>query len=718
MNKWKKLLWGGLVGLGASVIALTLGEFGLLNRWEFTTWSWRARFFARPGAATEKIRLILLDQQSLDWGKEESGLSWPWPREVYAPIIDFCRRGGAKAVAFDVLYTEPSAYSVQDDELLGNAIARSSPFAGALALSRSEAGVSELTYDFSQRWRILQGLDSWLKRPAARERLVFPRAVFPIPEVEENAAILGNVIDVPDEDAIFRRASLFGVFDGAAIPSLGLAAWTAGQNDFSASVAYLGPEGIHLGRSSDPGRAYVPLDRYGRAILRYRGPTSVYGPVSAAAVIQSELRLLAGENPPLDPETFKNCYVFFGFSAPGLLDLRSTPLNPVAPGVMIHATVLDNLLSGDFLREAPPGVALPVGVLIAVGAAIAVVFCKKAWQSVIIFLVFLPLPGLLGFAVYPLGLWWPIIAGEGALVIALVGALVVNYATEGRQKAFIKNAFKYYLSSIVIEKLIADPSQLKLGGERRELSIFFSDLEGFSGISEHLNPVELTTLLNNYLSDMTDIILEEGGTLDKYEGDAILAFWNAPLTQGNHAARACRAALRCQDKLSRRRAEFRERTGSELFMRIGINTGEVVVGNMGSRERFDYTVLGDAANLASRLEGANKAFGTYLMVSESTWRQTEGKFAGRELGKLQVVGRKSPVRVFQPLGLAGEETGPEREEFEKGVRLCYRKAWSEALSVFEQLTDDPAARVYAERCRMLIENPRETWDGIWKLTEK
>ena len=195
---------------------------------------------------------------------------------------------------------------------------------------------------------------------------------------------------------------------------------------------------------------------------------------------------------------------------------------------------------------------------------------------------------------------------------------MIYYTTEGRQKLFIKNAFKQYLSPAVIEELIQHPERLKLGGERRVLSIFFSDLEGFTGISEGLEPEELTALLNEYLSAMTDIIQEEGGTVDKYEGDAIIAFWNAPLLQPDHAERCVRAALRCQEKLAEMRPAFRERIGKDLRMRIGINSGPAVVGNMGSHTRFDYTMLGDAVNLAARLEGINKQFGTYTILSQAT----------------------------------------------------------------------------------------------------
>ncbi len=226
---------------------------------------------------------------------------------------------------------------------------------------------------------------------------------------------------------------------------------------------------------------------------------------------------------------------------------------------------------------------------------------------------------------------------------------MVNYSTEGRQKRYIKNAFKQYLSPAVIEQLISHPERLKLGGERRELSIFFSDLQGFTSISEGLSPEELTALLNEYLSAMTDIIQEEGGTVDKFEGDAIIAFWNAPLDLDDHALRAVRSALRCQESLARMRPAFRERVGKDLYMRIGINTGPAVVGNMGSHSRFDYTVLGDAVNLAARLEGINKQFKTYTMISQATLEQMADAFPVRELSRVAVVGRKEPVTVYEPM---------------------------------------------------------------------
>jgi len=720
--KGKKFREGIGIGAVAAAISLVLWMTGALDRWEFNTWAWRVEFFAKPGIATDKIKLILLDQASLTWGEKENGWSWPWPREVYGPIIDYCKRSGARAVIFDVLFTESSVYGVQDDHALGAAIERGPPFVGAVSLGTSSAEATAWPTDIPRRSPVfMANMEDWLATPAGKKSIV-PFAAFPIPEVGANATVLANVIDEPDIDGIFRRVSPFRVFDGRIVPSMGLAGFVVGQK--ASHPAVEGQEGLvqemrfKNGYLLVGGKA-VPLDKAGKMTLRFRGPSGTYESASAAEVIQSELRFREGKEPTLkNPDFFKNSYVFFGFSAPGLLDLRPTPISKVFAGVEIHATMLDNLLSNDSMHDTSVAAVVLTTLLLSFGSGLLVTSSRTVRHSLVAFAVFLPLPVVIGLLSYALGFWWPIVVHGNAVTLSLVGGLVLNYATEGRQKAFIKKAFRYYLSPAVIERILEDPSKLQLGGERRELTIFFSDLESFSSISERLDPHSLTSLLNDYLSDMTDIILEEGGTLDKYEGDAIIAFWNAPLTQEDHALRACRTAIRCQRKLQERQEEFARRAGRPLRMRIGMNTGEVVVGNMGSHTRFDYTVLGDAANLAARLEGANKAFNTYTMVSEATWQQTSGQIVGREMGLLTVVGRKTPVRVFELIGFPGETDTPETEAFHRGLSCCYAGEWTEALAILEGLSKDPVAKVYAQRCRTLIGTPGASWDGIWNLQEK
>jgi adenylate cyclase len=708
----KRAGYGLLVGLSAAVIALALWLGGALDTWENTTWMWRVRALAHPTASTPKIKLILLDQPSLDWGKKENQWAWPWPREVSAAILNFCHRGGAKAVAFDVLYTEPSFYGVGDDQAFGQAIKQGAPFAAAVFASGANSEARTWPEGPMPKPPDIQGLEAWRNRNA---KVWQPEgsATFPISDVRSNAALLGNVASEPDGDGFYRHNAWFKVFDGRVLPTLGLAAYLA-DRERTGNPAQLSiePGWLHV----DDAR--LPIDHRGRSVLRFVGPSGTHQAFSAAAILQSELRLQEGGQPTIDPAVLKDCYVFFGYSAPGLYDLQPTPAGEKYPGVEIHATMLDNLLERSFLREAPRSVVTLLVVLLTVLAGIAGTLSRRAWQSVLGFAVFLAIPFGLGFAAYTRGFWWPVMVGEVGVGLSLVGAVVVNYATEGRQKAFLKSAFRHYLGAEVIEQIIEDPSRLKLGGEKRELTIFFSDIEKFSSFSERLDPPTLTALLNDYLSDMSAIIQAEGGYLDKYIGDAIVAFWNAPLDQADHAVRACRAAVRCSRKLAERRPEFEQRTGAVVKARIGMNTGAVAVGNMGSYERFNYTILGDAANLASRLEGANKAFGTYAMVSETTWEASGGQFVGRELGRLRVVGRKAPVRVYELAGLPGEPRPVYFAPFEEALALFYVGRFSEALARFEALAEDPASKSYTAQCRLLMEHPPVEWDGVLILTEK
>ncbi len=693
-GKW---LRGTMIGLIAGAIALLLGRLGWLKSWEAPTWTWRARFFSERETPSPKVKLILLDQASLDWAQRENAWGWPWPREVHGAISAFCARAGARVFSIDLLFTEPSVYGVADDETMGQALKAGPP----AVLALMPGGSTNTWPEYMPR------PNCKVDMPALVESA---HLLFPVPEVAAGAAATGHAKGVPDADGVFRRLAPFCRFDKTDIPALGFAAWLTADME-SASVAV-------SGRHLRVGGKIAPLDRHGNVILRFKGRDGLPEAVSAAAVIQSELRLRDGETPPLSPETFKDCYVFLGCSAPALLDLRPVPVNPKCPGVVLHATFVDNLLTDSFIAEATvPAVILGV-MATAVAAAISLTYGGKWWQAGPLALAWLAAPIVIGFAAYAKGQWWPVVTQASASALGMVGALAANYWTEGRQKAFIKQAFRHYLSGEVIEKIIRDPKHLQLGGEKRELTIMFTDLAGFSTFSEKLGPVELTALLNDYLSEMTDIILDEGGTLDKYEGDAIIAFWNAPLEQSDHAVRACRAALRCQRRLAELRDTYQQRTGAALRMRVGLNTGDVVVGNMGSRKRFNYTILGDAANLASRLEGANKAFGTEVMVSGSTWQLASAEFTGRKLADLRVVGRKTAVAVYELTGFATDAAPAGWDTFAAGLAHFHEGDFAKAREVFQQLPDDPAARSYAWRCAELCDHPPASWDGVWGLTEK
>jgi adenylate cyclase len=707
----RKLLLGLIAGMVGASLALLLFLPGWLDVWEAKTWDWRVNAMAKPVKTSDHIRLILLDQNSLDWAKEENGLAWPWPREVYSTIIHFCQRSGAKALVFDVLFTEPSKYGVDDDRVFAAAIRDFKYFVGSVSLSQTEGS--------EQRWpafapepafKVL-GLDQWLSAAGAGD-VAFSRATFPIPEISAGAGILGDVHLNPDRDNVYRRAALFHVFDGRMLPSLALGCYLATQPGT--------PLKIRTGHLTIGSRE-IPIDRRGNAILNFRGPAGTHKAYSAASVIQSELRIQKGEKPTItEPDAFKDAYVFFGFSAPGLFDLRPTPVSGVYPGVEINATILDNLLANDFIRPVPAAVVIGMTLLIALLAGLATSSVSGIMKSAMVYVFFIAAPVILCLIAYRQGFWLPLVVQETGVAVTLFSAGLIYYTTEGRQKMFIKNAFKQYLSPAVIEELIQHPEHLKLGGERRMLSIFFSDLEGFTGISEVLDPEALTVLLNDYLSAMTDIIHEEGGTVDKYEGDAIIAFWNAPLQQSDHALRCVRAALRCQVRLAEMRPMFRERLGKDLKMRIGINSGPAVVGNMGSHTRFDYTMIGDAVNLAARLEGINKQFGTYTLISQSTMEQMDGAFPVRELSKVAVVGRREPVVVYEPmLPDDVERRQNQLARFSEGLALFYQGDFPGAEALFSGLAEaDPAARAYMNKCHELIDHPPEEWHGVWVITTK
>ena len=702
----KKLIRGLLAGIVGVMLTLILWTSGLIDTWEAKSWDWRVGIMAKPGKATNNIRLILLDQNSLDWAKETNGLTWPWPREIYGAIVNFCKRNGAKAVAFDVLFTDPSSYGVEDDAAFAQVVSDFGHVALATFLSNQNA--NHYSPPFGDN---CPSLDQWQKNAAGKIR-TFTKSSIPVEELASQAAVLCNVSLHPDPDGIFRKVDLLSIFDDKVLPSLGLGVFLAAN---PGATLEFSPRFLKVGEQK------IPIDANGDTILRYRGPSGTHKIYSAAAVLQSEIQILNGEQPNIrDPNAFKDKYVMFGFSAPGLYDLRPSPISGVYPGVEIYATLLDNFLSGDFMRQLPTSVTVTLLISLALICAVSVTYLSSVSSSIIAIAVFISFPVFLSFGAYRQGFWLPLVVQEIAIVVTIGLVLVINFATEGRQKRFIKNAFKHFLSPAVIEQLIVHPERLKLGGERRVLSIFFSDLQSFTSISENLEPEPLIELLNEYLTAMTDIIHEEGGTIDKYEGDAIIAFWNAPLEISDHAVKAVRAALRCQARLAEMRPAFRKRIGTDMHMRIGINTGSAVVGNLGSHTRFDYTVIGDAVNLAARLEGANKQFGTFTMISQSTYDLIQKNFKTRELARLTVVGRNEPVTVYEPMMPADYETRKEIfNTFNRGLDFFYKGDMEHGGKVFAEIqAHDPAAEAYAKKCKTFLSKELKNWHGDWVMKTK
>ncbi|AIN93783.1 adenylate/guanylate cyclase domain-containing protein [Treponema putidum] len=675
---------------------------GVFKQAEYFFYDDRMNRTASYFSPSDEIVLVLVDQKSLNYAASERGWKWPWPREAYAEIVDFFSSGGARSVAFDMLFTEPSSYGADDDKKFAD--------------SSKESGIVIQTVFFDSVQGNTEDWPDAAPKPEPIDETFFNKngfassedlpGIFPIDEIASSAGLIGNVNSLPDSDGTIRRARLFYPWKNYKIPTLGIASYFVGGNEDAEFPATLN--------------------------LRFTKSIDDYIPYSAGDILKAQADIRAGRESELDPEDFKDMYVFFGLYAPGLFDICQTPVSASYPGVGVHITLLDNILSGQTIIETSYPINILIIFICIILAALFGIFAEKIKSrtiSIIVnavsFLLFVALYLFISYYLFRFGIAIPIASVLTGISLSFVASLAVSYIVEGKQRRYLKNAFKQYLSPAVIEQLIADPSQLKLGGERKEISIFFSDLQGFTSISENLSPEALTELLNDYLSDMSKIILDSGGTIDKYEGDAIIAFWNAPARVEYHARSALEAAWACQKKLEERRADFEKRAQGRPFkMRIGLNTGFAIVGNMGSVSRFDYTMLGDSVNLAARLEGLNKQFGSYTMCAEAAKKQAEEsgtvlKF--RELARAAVVGKSEPVVVYEVMD---EKTYNEKkafiDSFDRGLKEFYAGNFKEALNIFSQTEDlDPPSKHYAEKCKSLIlQKPEGEWTGIWKADTK
>ncbi len=698
-----------LAALGLTLAALTLSLVldlsGAIQPYRLKTLDVLFRRVPLP-AASPQVVVVTVDQPDLDFFKTQ-GVTWPWPRQLYAPLIDYCRWAGAKAVVFDILFTEASSYGPEDDQRFAQAAAAAGNVAVPFFLSREAKPPNPSAAD------LLKQAGLAIPGPPPRDQPTYRAVVTPIPALLAAAGALGNVESRPDADGIYRRVSLVLPFKDKWLPTLGFAAFHR--------FGVPGPLRFTPG-ALKAGDLAIPLDGQGQFLLKFRGPSRSHQRFSAANVIASESRRQHGLPPIYPPADFAGKWVLVGLTAPGLLDLKASPVAAVYPGVEVHATLLDNLLRGDFLRPVPLWV-LWTGILVLSAAMVLVVLFFSGLLATLTGFAALAL-AYLGLAVgaFHFG-WWadPVLPGV-ALGLSFALAAAFSYATEGRQKLYIRRMFGQYMSETVINHLLEHPEKLQLGGERRQVTLFFSDLAGFTTISERLSPETVVGLLNDYLSAMTEIILDEEGTVDKFEGDAIMAFWGAPLDQPDQAARACRAALRQQAALKDLNRQFAGLNLPPLSMRIGLNTGDAIVGNLGSAKRFDYTVIGDTVNLASRLEGVNKFYGSHIMASEATAAECTGAVEFRELDLVAVKGKEQAIRVFEVLGLMGElepEVIRRRQDFAQALELYRQRRFPEAGAAFEAiLTENPEdgpARIYRDRCRRFQETPPPAdWDTVFR----
>lgn len=462
----------------------------------------------------------------------------------------------------------------------------------------------------------------------------------------------------------------------------------------------------------------LPVDLQGRIFINYLGRQNTFPHYSIADILQGLV----------PPETFKDKIVLVGATAQGLKDIRNTAFDPIMPGIEIHATVIDNILRQNFIvrpQWAPLAEAL---YLLIAGIALTLVYTRIRPSASVFFWLFVTAAQFILFQ-------WLFTSKQILFTnfyahlehfLLFTSITIYRYRAEEKQKKQIKNIFGQYVSPTVIEQILQDPENISLGGEQKELTAYFTDLAGFSAVSEQLSAQELVALLNEYLSAMTDVLLAHEGTLDKYDGDAIKAFFGAPIYFPDHALRACLVCIEMQERLRELNKLWESQGRPTMGMRVGVNTGQMVVGNLGSRERMNYGMNGDSVNLAARLEGVNKLYGTESIISESTYLQAKDHLEVRELDLVKVVGRKTPVRIYELLAKKGALDDTLKESYEifaVGLQNYRAQQWDQAIERFNHVLErtplDRPSQLLIERCeRFKLTPPEIDWDGSFTLTSK
>ena len=625
--------------LGAALLALLLVAAAAHSRpWhalEFKSFDLWTQL-AAPGRSAQPVVILAIDEPSF----QQLGQGWPFARSLHARLIDRLRADGAAAIGFDVVFADPSADPAQDAALaqaVGRAVAAGIPV--VLASSRERVDSASATL-----WTEVQ----------------------PLPALRAAGAVPGDAGVEPDEDFVVRRVPP-GVQGFAAVLAQHLGAPRPASPQ-PGLLAYRGPRG-----SFDTRSYYQALEPGLLPAGYFRGKTVLVG---RSALTASELQHVQAD----------------AFNAPFALHGGER----LIPGVEVQATLLDNLLTGDGLRPLPEG----WSALLVLLALAALVPARLRWHPGTTAL----LAAALGTGVLLLSwllfsaarLWLPPLLPLAA-VLAIYGATALAaYAAVRRRARQVRTMFAQYVPPEVVARLVAQPQSVRLGGEVRELTLLFTDLADFTTLSEQLSAEQTAELLTGYFNAMTPLIHATGGTLDKFIGDAIMAFWGAPLADAQHAEHAVRTAIAMQQAMAPLQAELQARGLPAIHMRIGLHTGAAVVGHMGSRQRFAYTAVGDAVNLAARLEGANKAFGTGILLSGATAAQLPADIALRPLDDVLVKGKTEPVRVYTPCADAQA-----CRLAQAALEAFQARAWDAAAAhlhgLLERLPGDPAAQRLLQR---------------------
>jgi len=716
----------------------------------------------REASPKSPVRIIDIDEKSL----AELG-QWPWPRTLVGDLIAALRDYGVAVVGFDVVFAEPDRTSPEriaatirgaDVDLLDRLkqLPRNEEVMvqaqKTMRVVLGQAGARHLDADNqppapppeSQRTSVLgaRGGDP-------RDHIVrLPVLIHNIPELEAAATGLGFFSVDEEVDGVVRRVPMVAEIAGVVKPALSVEMLRVGlqgnsiftfireEFDFSGQNQ-IGVQSVRLQTPMVRGGFNIPTDGSARIWVYYALPDRFNTVNNTGRMYVSAADVIAKRVPK---EKLQGTLVVVGTSAVGLLDIRSTPIEPRLPGVEVHANILENVLESQFLTYPFWMLGAEMGIMVLVGLGL-MFFIPRVGPVFTLVGLSVVVAGLIGTA------WWAFtehrvlvdVTYPGAVNALLFSMLTyANYARDAAEKRQVRTAFSQYLSPDLVEQLAENPDQLKLGGETKRMTMLFCDVRGFTAISEFYktNPQGLTQLMNRLLTPLTDEILKRRGTIDKYMGDCIMAFWNAPLPRIQQEADSVEAALAMFVALEElnvvRRREAAEQNIPYLALAIGVglNSGDVVVGNMGSAQRFDYSVLGDAVNLASRLEGQSKSYGVGLVIGEETERGLPaGRFATFELDLIAVKGKKEAVRIFTAIAEIrelGAEAYAAQKALHDAMMVAYRaQNWDEADRLLAQCRGGVEARmdgfydIYAERiAEFRLAPPGEGWDGVYVATSK
>ena len=609
-------------------------------------------WLAKP-PQTDRIAIVDIDEKSI----RRLG-QWPWSRHVLASLVDRLREAGASVVAFDVVFPEPDRTSPEvmladwekyfnaPLELVGGSGATGNfdqVFSGALRRTPTVLAVyGRFTGEPVEAGAVNDDprYRGFYIEKGAPSRVYLPQVssvLAPIDILYTGATSVGFINTAPDQDNIIRRTPLVFAYGPQRVyPSLSLEALRLflGISQYRIKYDDEGVEGVEYIGLRD---LQIPTDANGRLVINYR---------SASFPRYSVVDILDGS---VGKAALDGRIVFVGTSAAGLNDLVGTPLQSEFPGVEVHATALDNVFAGDMLRE-PRWAFVANLIMTAVVTFLLIVIMDRAralWCAV--FLVLFVAAAIGSAFLLARQFQLLLVPAEGVLTLIAVYSVitVVKYRQEESERKRTRSMFGTMVSSNVLDYLEKNPGSFSLAGRRMECTVFFSDIAGFTPIAERLEPEQLSALLNAYMTPMTEIIMRHGGYVDKFNGDAIMAVWGVPYPSNDHAERACRAALDQVATMKKLKPELEQRFGATIDIRIGINSGTVTAGNMGSDHRFQYTVLGDAVNIASRLEGVNKKYGTTILISESTRERLPAVIKTREIDHVVVTGKSKPVLVHE-----------------------------------------------------------------------